>query len=133
MKTINTIVILLLAVCLTALGCSKRKDKGGKGGSATLQVTPKHHSNYIYDCTVYLKYDASEPPSDSTLGYDESMVCVVVDGKPVATFTGLRNGNYYIYGYGYDTSVAQNVKGGFPYEITDQSIISVNVPVTEGD
>jgi hypothetical protein len=133
MRALHVSVALLLVLSLTAFSCTKRKDKGGKGGAATLKASPKHHSAYIYDCTIYLKYDSSVPPSDSTTGYDEQVAVTVEDGKPVATFTGLKNGKYYLYGYGYDTSIAQNVKGGIPFEITDQGTTTVNVPVTEGD
>lgn len=133
MRTLHIFLAMLLMISLTAFSCGKRKDKGGKGGAATLKVSPKHHNAYIQDCTIYLKYDSSIPPSDTTTGYDESVVCVMEGGIPVATFTGLRNGKYYIYGYGYDPAVTQNVKGGIPYSITAQSTVSVNVPVTEGD
>jgi hypothetical protein len=133
MRARHVVLFILLAVALTSFSCSKRKDKAGKGGNATLRVTPQHHGQDVADCTVYLKYDSSVPPSDSTQGYDESVVCVMENGKPVAVFTSLRNGKYYIFGYGYDPAVAQNVKGGIPYEITQQNTVSVNVPVTEGD
>lgn len=121
---------MLLAIVLGSAGCT-RQDKAGKGGNAVLKITPKHHSLDITDCTVYIKYNTSTPPSETTAGYDEQMTVVMEDGKPVATFSGLKNGKYYIYGYGFDADISKDVKGGIPYEVTTQSTISINVPVTE--
>ncbi len=132
MKTINVLLVMLLALTLSAASCT-RQDKAGKGGNAILKITPRHHDNPISDCVVYIKYNTSTPPSETAEGYDEQMAVVIEDGKPVATFTGLKNGKYYIYGYGFDADISQNVKGGIPYEITSQSTININVPVTEGD
>lgn len=132
MKTINVLLVMLLAITLSSAGC-KREDKAGKGGNAVLKITPKHHNLDITDCVVYIKYNTSTPPSETAEGYDEQMAVVIEDGKPVATFSGLKNGKYYIYGYGFDADISQNVKGGIPYEITSQSTININVPVTEGD
>jgi hypothetical protein len=125
-------VAALLLFTLSSASC-KRQDKGGKGGEATLKVTPQHHGKNINDCVIYLKYDKSTPPSATTEGYDENVAVAMEGGKPVATFTKLKKGKYYIYGYGYDPDISQNVKGGVPYEITSETVISVNVPVTEGD
>lgn len=123
---------IALAAGLLAGGC-QREEKGGKGGNAVLKVTPQHHGVDMSDCVIYLKYASQTPPSETTDGYDENVACVMENGKPTATFTGLRNGKYYIYGYGYDPAVAQNVKGGIPYEIKSQGTIPINIPVTEGD
>ena len=133
MRTIHILLVLVLMSGVSSFSCTKRKDKAGKGGAAILKVTPQHHSKNIEQCTIYLKYESSVPPSDNTAGYDESAVCVVEGGKPVATFTGLRNGKYYIFGSGYDPDIAMAVKGCIPYEITQQATLSINVPVTEGD
>ena len=130
MKTINVLLVMLLAIILGSAGC-KREDKAGKGGNAVLKITPRHHNNPISDCVVYLKYNSSTPPSETTEGYDEQMPVVMENGTPVATFSGLKNGKYYIYGYGFDNDIAQNVKGGIPYEVTTQGTIPINVPVTE--
>lgn len=132
MKTVRIIVAALLILILGAAGC-KREDKAGKGGEATLKVTPQHHGKNINDCIIYLKYDQSTPPSDNTDGYDENVAVTMEDGKPVATFTKLKKGKYYIYGNGYDPDISQNVKGGIPYEISSETNLSINVPVTEGD
>lgn len=134
MRTTLSLLVLLSAITLSVLSCKRPDDNiGGKGGKATLKVTPQHHGNNIADCTIYIKYNSQTPPSDTTVGYDESAVCVMEDGIPVATFTALKKGNYYILGYGWDPAVSQNVKGGIPFTINEESIIKINVPVTEGD
>lgn len=128
----NNISFWAIAVCgLVAVSSCNRSDDngpiGGKGGAATISATPQHHSKNIDSCIIYIKYNASE----ASTTYDDSAKCVQVGGKPVATFTGLKNGKYYLYGKGYDPSILQNVKGGVPYEITTQTQISLFVPVTE--
>lgn len=132
MKAIHIAASALLMLTLGAASCS-REDKAGKGGEATLKVTPQHHGNNIEQCVIYLKYNASTPPSATTEGYDENIAVAMEDGKPVATFTKLKKGKYYIYGYGYDPTISQDVKGGIPFEITSETVIATNVPVTEGD
>lgn len=126
---------LLLALALIPVLTSCQKDDpkfiGGKGGSTVLILSPKHHTRYIDSCTIYVKYNTKDAPSG---GYDDSMVCSNFGAKPTATFSNLKKGDYYLYGYGYDTLIHQNVKGGFGYSITaDATSIPLDVPVTEGD
>ena len=134
MRTSLSLLVLVSAITLSVFSCKRPDDNiGGKGGKATLKVTPQHHGNNIDSCTIYIKYNSQTPPSATTDGYDESMVCIMEGGNPVATFTELKKGRYYIYGYGWDPAVSQNVKGGIPFTISEESTISINVPVTEGD
>lgn len=130
MKAIHIAASALLMIALGAASC-QRQDKAGKGGEATLKVTPQHHGNNIEQCVIYLKYNSSTPPSETTEGYDEQASVAMEDGKPVATFTKLRKGKYYIYGLGYDPSISKDVKGGIPYQITTETALTINVPVTE--
>lgn len=109
-----------------------RQDKSdgegaGKGGNATLRVTPRHHGINIDSCMVYIKYNSSEIAST----YDDSIWCVPSGGKPVATFSQLKKGNYYIYGKGWDPTIIQEVVGGIPFTITEEKTIDIEVPVTE--
>lgn len=127
--------IFIAAVGLLAMtaSCKDREEKkevniGGKGGSTTLEATPKHHSKNIDSCTIYIKYNTKELPTT----FDDSAKCVLRNGVPVATFTGLKKGDYYLYGKGWDPSIVENVKGGIPYTINDDNkTIPVTVPVTE--
>lgn len=124
----------MLTCSLLAFSCKKDKDTpasediGGKGGNATLRITPQHHSKNIDSCTVYIKYNTLDKPSGN---YDDSARCVLIDSMPVATFTGLKKGKYYLYGKGYDPSIFQTVDGGAPYTISSETTLNLNLPVTE--
>lgn len=131
----NILKISLLAFSLATVAASCERDKGsdmaGKGGSTTLNVTPKHHDSLIHDCTIYIKYNAQ----DAATVYDDSVKCVDnSDGIPVATFANLKKGKYYLLGDGFDPRIAQKVKGGAPYVIAqDGATLNYNLSVTEGD
>lgn len=123
----------LLAAVLFTTSCN-HKDKteiGGPGGNATVNVYPQHHqvAKNLIAFKVYVKYNTSDAPSNGV--YDDSLNCISVDSVVSCKFTGLKNGNYYFYGYGYDTSISQNVKGGAPYTITTQQTQNFNLPVSE--
>lgn len=134
MKKILALFPVLLLV--TVIACRKddnNPEPSGKGGNATLQATPQHHGKNIDSCTIYIKYNTSDAPADGK--YDDSAVCVPLGGKPVATFTQLKKGPYYLFGKGWDPSISQGVVGGTPYTIADTTVTTytINVPVTEGD
>ncbi|MBL7682907.1 MAG: hypothetical protein JNK00_06065 [Flavipsychrobacter sp.] len=126
---------LYLLFFIILLSCGRKEpeptntDIAGKGGSATLKITPKHHSKNIDSCTIYIKYNAQDIPNS----YDDSIKAVKENGKPVATFSQLKKGKYYLYGYGWDTTISNNVKGGIPYTITEEKVHEISLPVTEGD
>jgi len=103
----------------------------GKGGNAVLNVTPRHHGKQIDSCTIYVKYNAVDAPVNGI--YDDSAKCIKVGGIPVATFPGLRKGNYYLYGYGWDPSLSppKAVKGGFAYPLVDETTQSYDLAVSE--
>ena len=104
------------------------EDKAGKGGNATLLITPQHHGKNIDSCTIYIKYNTLDAP---TTPYDDSAICIMSDGKPVASFTGLKKGDYYLYGEGYDPSILQQVAGGINHTIEEEKSIQIFIPVTE--
>ena len=84
---------------------------GGKGGHATITVTPQHHGFFIDTCTIYIKYNAVDVPANGI--YDDSARCILSDTIPIATFSGLIIGNYYLFGIGYHATYSPpNVKGG---------------------
>jgi len=126
-------ILLLLAVASCRKDDNNPSEPSGKGGNATLQATPQHHGKNIDSCTIYIKYNTSDAPADGK--YDDSAVCVPISGKPVATFTQLKKGPYYLFGKGWDPSISQGVIGGTPYTIPDTTVstYTLNVPVTEGD
>jgi len=133
-QILKTTALLLGATALLFSACERpatEVEVGGKGGNATLKVTPQHHGDNIDSCTIHIKYNVLDKPSSHN--YEEEVKCVMEGGKPVATFTNLKKGNYYIYGEGWDPDIDQAVVGGIPYTITEEKTISINVPVTEGD
>jgi hypothetical protein len=105
------------------------QPQAGKGGNATLKVIPKHHGNVVDSCTVYIKYNTQ----DAATNYDDSVKCIPDNGISTATFSGLKTGNYYLYGKGWDEDISMEVIGGLPYTITEETTLSINLPVTEGD
>lgn len=127
--------LILAVVLLTGVGCRKLKHsesgktvtqiqgeapapQGGKGGNATLKITPNHDGLNIDSCMVYIKYDASVIPFDNM--FDDSTKARKIDGVPVATFSGLKTGNYYIYGMGWDLVRSEKIRGGMPFIITEE-------------
>ena len=127
--------ILLFIACISFVSCERKdpqtnqEDLGGKGGSATLKITSKHHGKNIDSATIYIKYNAQDKPTS----YDDSVKCVMESGKPVATFTPLKKGKYYLYGKGWDKNAGNYVEGGIPYIISEEKTLEIIVPVTEGD
>jgi hypothetical protein len=131
MKT-SIIPAFIIAIVLFSVACKKNPtDVAGKGGNATLNIFPQHHTvaKNLVNMTVYVKYNTSDAPANNV--YDDSMACTNHDSLVSCTFTGLKNGNYYFFAHGYDNSIAQNVKGGAPYKITEQKTQSFNLPVSE--
>ncbi|MEZ5018392.1 MAG: hypothetical protein R2800_15130 [Flavipsychrobacter sp.] len=125
---VNIAVVLLVTTSMFACCRPDETEVGGKGGNATLKVTPQHHGKDIPNSKVMIKYNTQELPS----AYDEEVSTTNENGKPVATFTSLKKGNYYIYAKGYDSSIGQDVVGGIPYTVTVENTQNITVPVTEG-
>lgn len=101
----------------------------GKGGKATLRITTKHHGRAIDSATIYIKYNEQNTP----ISYDDSVKVKNIDGKPVATFSDLKAGKYYLLGDGWDSTIRGDVRGGLPYTINEEKSYDVSLPVTEGD
>ena len=122
-----------MPILLAATGCEHEPYKpiGGKGGNAQLMVYPQHHGNAenLDSMVVYIKYDATDVPG--TGKYDDSATCTRTGAIVSCTFSNLWNGNYYLYGKGFDYSVNQRVKGGIKYTITSQQGINLSLPVSE--
>jgi hypothetical protein len=124
-------VLFVLIACLGATeGCRQNNpgpSAGGRGGKATLTVTPEHHGQFVDSCTIYIKYATSDAPANGI--YDDSARCILADTTPVATFTQLTAGSYYIYGAGYHAGyVPPNVKGGLPVTISKEDTVNIYLP-----
>lgn len=89
----------------------------GKGGKATLNVTPRHHLKEISQATVYIEYNAIRQPVDGK--WDDSAAVVQSNGKAVARFDSLKPGNYFLYADGYDPAVTDAVSGYASFRIVD--------------
>lgn len=129
MKHLSAILAFTAASALL-VSCERDDDTtpaAGKGGKATINVTPQHHAKNIDQCTVYIKYGTQDKPSS----YDDSAVCTMVGGKPVATFGSLHKGNYYFYGRGYDPDIVKDVNGGLPFTVSEEKTYDIILPVTE--
>ena len=131
------ICLALVPLLLLISGCKKDKDcLAGSGGNHTLVLKPQHHGDPIYNQPNYpdsamIKFGAGEFPGDDASRYD-----IVIAGQPgtdQVTVSGLQCGNYYIFMTGFDTTISQRVKGGIPYQITENAgnSLTLVIPVTE--
>lgn len=124
--------ILFLLIAIMAASCTHDKsDVAGAGGSATVKVFPQHHGRtaILDSMKVLVKYNSQDAPANGV--YDDSITCTRQDTVVFGSFPGLKNGKYYFYGKGYDTSIHGRVKGGIPYTITLQQAQEFNLPVSE--
>ncbi len=135
-KQISHILLPAMLMVSAFASCEREDPKpndggntatAGKGGAAVLNITPKHHSRNIDDCMIYITYNASTPPDR----YDDSAKCVDKNGVPVATFQGLKKGNYYLSGVGYDPEIAETVKGGIPFTVEEEKAYDLIMAVSE--
>lgn len=127
-------LIHLSLVCLMIIvGCKPDENKpiAGKGGNATLVVYPAHHgkSSKLDSVIIYIKYNTQDAPANGM--YDDSLACTFVNEQYFCTFTSLKNGDYYIYGKGYDYEYSTGVQGGLPHKITTQQSQNFYLPVSE--
>ncbi len=124
--------ILFSLVCIILLNISgcKKKPGAGLGGSANLKISARHHTLNIDSCTVYIKFNSSEAPSDNIYDLNQQ-ITMDTSGESYTIFSGLKKGDYYIFARGWDPSISENVKGGIPYTIKDETDISIIIPVTE--
>jgi len=103
--------------------------KEGLGGEAVIKGYVKHHSAPIPNAVVYIKFGSKESPGSNTSSYDES---VTADANAFYEITGLKKGDYYLYGVGMDTAISKAVVGGIPVEIKKRKeVVQADVPVTE--
>jgi hypothetical protein len=124
-------ITLALAVFILGITVNSCK-KEGIGGSATIVAFPQHHTKPIYGATIYVKFGATELPSNPTSNYNLKIV-----GDPSQNYiriNGLLYGNYYLYSVGYDPLIGLPVTGGIATTISwanRQKELDINVPVSE--
>ncbi|HTN45690.1 MAG TPA: hypothetical protein VL098_05030 [Flavipsychrobacter sp.] len=130
MKHYRPTALSLIALSLTWMCCNRSDapaESGGKGGNAILKVFPQHHGNPIDSGKVYIKYNAQDAPTS----YDDSVACIIENGKAVAIFTQLKKGSYYLSGSGWDSTILEKVKGGLPYKVEQETTLEMILPVSE--
>lgn len=127
MKNILRFSALIFAVAVIA-SCKK----GDTGGDATIAASPKHHGTHIKGATLYIKFDATDLPSNPSTNYD--LKIVGESDEDHIHVGGLRYGKYYLYVEGFDSTNMMPVKGGVAVKIKwseRKKVIDVDVPVTE--
>ena len=123
-----TLTILLALVLI--FGCRK-KNTAGLGGENSLHIKVRHHSVVLDSITVYAKFNASDAPA-SLNEYDINAEVKIQDGDTIAILDGLKDGEYYLYGKGWDPMIFEEVEGGLPIELCKEtSPIEYNLQVTE--
>ena len=128
---LSKITLGLFIACVVAAGCTRDNDivippdfpTGGKGGKATLRITPKHHGKNIDSCIIKLAYDAENFPNKA---WDEIKTVSMIDNRPIAAFDSLAPGHYFIYAEGYDpltdlTDGPADVYGSGSFTILDSN------------
>jgi hypothetical protein len=134
-------ILFSVAVWLSVLPSCKKSEKcvGGPGGNLTIVAFLQHHGRTIpnqagHPDTVFVKYNTKNSPGSSPSNYDAFFVGEA--GEDHVHVTGLKCGDYYLYGVGKDTTLDTvsnpHVSGGIPYS-TDKTSgeIDLNIPVTE--
>jgi hypothetical protein len=124
-------VISLFIAMIIGLSCKK----AGSGGKAEVAVYVSHHGNLIPGATVYVKYNEKEFPGEELDHYNTSAVCgVKAESKGHTHIKGLRQGYYYFYAVGFDSSISQKVSGGISLHISyseRKKEKRLEIPVTE--
>jgi len=124
-KIKTTALILFIGIVASSIYSCKKE---GPGGKSTIMGVVKHHSDFIPNATVYIKYGAIDFPGESTSNYDSQ---VTADAQGNYQFTDLVKGDYYLYGYGYDATIFEDVKGGVAVNVKKNKTVETVVAVTE--
>jgi hypothetical protein len=120
--------LLILVVILSLTTCTKP----GLGGKNTVLVTPQHHGRNIPWVVVYIKFGTQNLPGTSPSNYDASFTTTGGSDSVVVTVSGLKEGDYYFYGIGFDSLIMLPVTGGLPITLKNSSgTTSLNLPITE--
>lgn len=133
----SKIILTALFISTIITSCKKDEDKcsAGKGGSLTIVAFPQHHGKAIYNQptypdTIYVKFNTQVSPGLSTANYDTYFIGEA--GEDHVHMEGLKCGDYYFLGAGFDTTINQRVIGVIPYSTEQkEGEIDLNIPVTE--
>ncbi len=146
-EKMKSAIIIMLITCAAGFTSCKNKDTttptlvctGGSGGNVTMVAYLYHHDSLIvnkrnYRDTVFVKFNTQNLPGTHASNYDAVFVGDSISNN--VHLTGLKCGNYYIYGVGLDTITSPGlpfrVSGGIPFSTsTISGEITLHVPVTE--
>lgn len=123
----KSLLLILSATLLLFEPACKRRESAGFGGSANLKLIAKHHGLLIDSCTFYIKFNAKDKPDE----YDVIRTTIHDASGSYAMLEGMKKGDYYIYGIGWDSTIQEVVMGGLPYEVTEEIDQDVIISVTE--
>ena len=125
-------ILFIAAASLLVGGCKKpsscASSGGGISGTGTLSVTPTHLNLYVDSCIVYIKYGTLDAPANGV--YDDSQWCRLYapDTIPVAVFSNLQSGLYYLYAKGYHPAYQAYVLGAVNYTMCNEHAVSIYLP-----
>ncbi len=118
--------------------CKKKEEavtcQAGAGGSISFHAALFHHTTLIPNDslrpdTVWVKY-CQTGWNDDPSTYDARFIGI--PGEDSVHVTGLKPGQYFFRGSGYDRSIFLEVSGGVAASCDGSSNhISINIPVTE--
>lgn len=138
-RKLITPLALLLFSGLFILSCKKKEDPApgctaGTGGSINLHIALMHHAALIPNYqsrpdTVWIKYCQSGW-NDSTPTYDTHFIGV--PGEDSVFINGMKPGQYFFRGSGYDSTIFLEVHGGTGYYLDgNTNPVILKIPVTE--
>ena len=118
-------VFFLTATIISTLGSCKKE---GVGGKSSVSGNVKHHQELIPNAIVYIKYGATEFPGGDVSVYDDK---VTSDMNANFEFKDLQQGDYYLYGVGYDLTGSYTVVGGIGVTLKRNKSSINDIPVSE--
>ena len=118
---------LIFAGCLLSLVLLCACKKNQLGGTATIQGLVLHHAKPIPDATIFIKFNAKDFPGLDTTVYDAKVRSDANANYIIKCYQG----DYYLYGIGYDDQLKGTVTGGIGVHIRNKETVTINVPVTE--
>jgi hypothetical protein len=103
--------------------------KNALDGNAVIEGRVVHHSKVITNCSVFMKFDASDMPGEDTALYDAK---VRVDKDGYFKFNPYK-GKYYLYASGIDPGIASPyvVVGGQSVKLRSKETVSLTLYVSE--
>lgn len=123
-KAFRSLILFFSCVVLAAVSCKKDDNNQKVAGKIVLEVYITHHQIPVPNIPVYLKLNTSSFPGNDSTKYDLK-VKTNVSGK--AFFTELTPGNHYLYSYGLDAGVGENVIGYQPLTISSSTVVNDTV------